>query len=98
MSMDKFNFDEWSRLYETDPAEFERRRTEYLNASIMAAPIQNRAAMRMIQLECDTIRKMYPPMEALVKITELLVEKLKHLRANLTELREMVEDSNEDKA
>jgi hypothetical protein len=54
--------------------------------------------MRMIQLECDTIRKMYPPMEALVKITELLVEKLKHLRANLTELREMVEDSNEDKA
>ena len=96
--MDKFSFDEWSTLYSTNPAEYERRRAELLNANIMTAPVEHRNAMRMIQLECDTIRAMYPPLEATVKIAELMVAKLKDLRANLTQLREMVEDSNEDKA
>lgn len=96
--MDKFSFDEWAELYATDPAEYERRRAEYLNETILAAPVEQRAAMRMIQLECDTIRSMYPPLEATRRIAELMISKLKDLRARLTELREMVEDSNEDQA
>lgn len=96
--MDNFSFDHWSTLYETNPNEYERRRAEYLNQTIMNAPVGIRNTMRMIQLECDTIRAMYPPLEATVKITELMVAKLKDLRANLTQLREMVEDSNEDEA
>jgi len=93
--MDKFSFDEWMQLYKTNPAEYERRRADVLNESIMKAPVEHRNAMRMIQLECDTIRSMYPPMEATIKIAELMVAKLKDLRANLTELREMIEDSND---
>lgn len=96
--MDNFSFDHWSTLYATNPDEYERRRAEYLNQTIMNAPVSIRNTMRMIQLECDTIRAMYPPLEATVKITELMVAKLKDLRANLTQLREMVEDSNEDEA
>jgi hypothetical protein len=96
--MDKFNFDYWKDLYESNPAEYERQRTEFLNQKIMDAPVAYRNSMRMIQLECDTIRAMYPPMEATIKIAELMVVKLKDLRAHLTELREIVEDINEDKA
>jgi hypothetical protein len=93
--MDKFSFDYWSSLYDTNPAEYERQRTEYLNQHIMNAPVEYRNAMRLVQLECDTIRQLYSPMEATVKIAELMAEKLKNLKANLTELREIVEDSND---
>jgi len=93
--MDKFSFDFWSNLYETDPAEYERQRSAYLNQHILNAPVSQRNQLRMIQLECDTIRSMYSPMEATAKIAELMVEKLKELKANLTELREIVEDSND---
>lgn len=96
--MNNFSFDYWANLYQTDPEEFERQRAELLNQHIMNAPVELRNTMRMVQLECDTIRLMYPPMEATIKIAELMVEKLKVMRAKLTELREIIEDSNEDKA
>lgn len=95
--MDKFNFDEWAKLYENNPDEYERRRAEYLKQSILNAPVEYRNHLRIIQLECDTIRSMYSPLEATIKISELMVKKLKDLRTNLTELREIIEDSNEDK-
>jgi hypothetical protein len=93
--MDKFDFDKWSKLYENDPDEYERQRAIYLNDRIMEAPVHRRDQLRLIQLECDTIREMYPPLEATVKIAELMVEKLKDLKTTITELREMIEDSRD---
>jgi hypothetical protein len=37
--MQAFNFDDWADLYQTDPAAFEKRRQEVLEAMISAAPI-----------------------------------------------------------
>jgi hypothetical protein len=89
------NFDHWRHLYETDPAEYERQRTEYLNQAILAAPIKYRHSMRIMQLECDTIRLMYPPLEATVKMVELMTKKLNDISVSLTELREIIEDSKD---
>lgn len=93
--MDKIDFEYWANLYATDPVEYEKQRVQLLEQHILSAPVEHRNSMRMIQLECDTIRQMYPPLEATVKIAELMVENLKVLRARMTELREMIEDSND---
>ncbi len=94
--MDNFNFDEWAELYRTDPEAYERRRSEYLNEYIMNAPVENRNDLRMLQLEVDTIRNMYPPDEALKIIMEMLVERLKTLKTTLTQARQYLEDLDED--
>lgn len=96
--MDRINFDEWSKLYETNPVEFERRRAEFLTAQIDKAPISIRNHLRLIQMQCDTLHAMYPPLEATIKILELTVEKMKELRTNLTILRERIEDAGQEDA
>ena len=96
MAMD---FDAWSKLYREDPVEYERRRAEMLNETIMKAPVEHRNMLRMIKLEVDTIRQMYPdPVEATIRISEAMVAKMKHMKAELTRLREILEDSNDDQA
>lgn len=94
--MNKFNFDEWSNLYQTDPVEYERRRTELLNQTILTAPVECRNHLRMIQLEVDTIRNIYSPEESAFIIAEMMLSKLKEMRVKMTELREIIEDSNEN--
>ncbi len=90
--MYKFDFDEWAKLYETDPEAFERKRKEVLEAEIMKAPVENRAMLRILQLECDAAHKTMDPMEATVAISEMMIHKLNQLKAPLTALREIAED------
>lgn len=94
--MDRINFDEWAKLYETNPVEFERRRAEFLAEQIDKAPITIRNHLRLIQLQCDTVRAMYPPLEATIKILELTVEKMRELKTNLTILRARIEDAGQE--
>lgn len=93
--MSNFNFDEWSKLYETDPDEFERRRTELLQARIMQSPIPQRNMLRMLQLEVDTIRQTHSPEDALVLINEMMTDRLHRLNEQLIRLQRAIGDDEE---
>jgi hypothetical protein len=90
--MTKFSFDEWTKLYESNPAEFERRRTEFLEQEIMKAPIANRNNLRMLQIQCDALREIMSPMEATAEMSSMMTAKLSELKTSLTQLRSMCED------
>ena len=90
--MTEFNFDEWAELYKSDPEEFENKRRELLEAEIMKAPIEHRNDLRVIQLECDIVSLTNTPLNATIKLSEMMVERLNRLKAPLTRLREIAED------
>ncbi len=94
-TMYKFDFDEWADLYERDPAEFERKRRQVLDAEIQKAPVEQRLRLKLIQLECDVYHTTLDPMEATAKMTEMLIKKAKELKGPLTSLREILEDAAE---
>ncbi len=76
-----FNFDEWADLYKKDPAEFERRRKEVLEAEILKSPVSRRHKLRLLQVQCDSYRNTLSPIDATVQMSTLLMKtahKLKH--------------------
>lgn len=90
--MDDFSFDEWAKLYKTDPIEFECRRKDLLEKQILKAPIENRNNLRLLQMECDAIRKTHGPMESAAIMTSMASKKLQELKTPLTQLRSACED------
>lgn len=90
--MTEFSFDEWAQLYETDPDAFERKRADLLEEVIRSAPVEHRAKLRMLQMECDGIRQVMSPMEATVEMTRMATAKLQELKTPLTQLRAACED------
>lgn len=93
--MYEFNFDEWAALYRENPEEFERKRKQVIEAEILKAPVEHRAQLRILQMDCDGIRQAMPPLEATVEMSKLMINKLNELKAPLTQLREIYEDINE---
>lgn len=93
--MNKIDFDQWATLYSENPEEFERRRKELIEREILNAPIEHRAKLRILQVECDAIRQSMSPLEATVEMSKMMVNKLNELRAPLTQLREICEDINQ---
>ena len=90
--MSNFSFDEWSKLYESDPIAFENKRKELLEAEILKAPVEQRGKLRLIQMECDAIRTSMSPIEATIEMTQMATKKLQELKTPLTQLRAMCED------
>lgn len=90
--MTEFSFDEWTQLYETDPDAFERKRASLLEEVIRSAPVEHRAKLRMLQMECDGIRQAMSPMEATLEMTRMATSKLQELKTPLTQLRAACED------
>ena len=90
--MTEFNFDEWSELFESNPAEFERRRTQLLEEEILKVPAANRSRLRLLQIECDGIRQSMHPLDAAAEMTQMTVDKLRELKTPLTQLRSVCED------
>ena len=74
--MTKFDFDEWANLYKTNPAEFEIKRKELLDAEIANAPAACRMQLRLLQIDCDTLRETLPPAEAAKEISKLMLDKV----------------------
>lgn len=93
--MTNFNFDEWVDLYRKDPVAFENKRKEILESLIMGSSERNRPMLRLIQLECDAIRQTTDPLSATIEISRMMVERLNRLKAPITELREILEDTME---
>lgn len=90
--MTDFSFDEWAQLYEDNPAEFERKRAALLEEVIRSAPVEHRAKLRMLQIECDGIRQAMSPMEATIEMSKMASAKLQELKTPLTQLRAICED------
>lgn len=90
--MTEFSFDEWAQLYESDPEAFERKRAALLEETIRSAPVEHRAKLRMLQIECDGIRQAMSPMEATIEITKMASAKLQEMKTPLTQLRAICED------
>lgn len=90
--MNKFNFDEWAELYKTDPAQFELKRKQLLEETILSAPVAHRARLRLIQVECDAIHNTHTPLAGTVEISRLMSAKLGELKTSLTHLRARCED------
>ena len=84
--MIKINFDEWANLYKNYPEEFERKRKEVIDDEIAKSPISRRNNLRMIQMECDAIRGMYPPLQAANEMSKLMVEKVYQLQDSFLDL------------
>ena len=85
-------FDEWAALFKKDPREFENKRKQVLDEIINQAPIAVRNNLRLLQMECDVLRTMYPPMEATVKISELMTLKLVSLQQELIKLKKELDE------
>jgi hypothetical protein len=90
--MNNFSFDEWTKLYETNPEEFERKRKNLLEAEILKAPVENRSKLRLLQMECDAIRASMTPIEATIEMTKMAAKTLQELKTPLTQLRAICED------
>lgn len=85
--MQDFYFDDWADLYRKDPAEFEKKRQQVLDAVIARAPLEIRDKLRITQMECDAIRSIYPPLEAAAAISRLMLERLLDLQNSLIDLK-----------
>lgn len=92
-SLPSFDFDEWARLARRDPAGFEARRRELLDAVIAEAPASRRQRLRRLQWRIDRERERCPnPLGACVRLSDWmwrsfageggLAESLNRLRAS----------------
>jgi hypothetical protein len=86
------NFDEWVRLYEISPAEYERRRIEFLTQEILKAPSNMRDNLMSIQAQCNVIHNTLDPIDATIEMMKMTKSKLKELKTPLTQLRAICED------
>jgi hypothetical protein len=69
-SLPSFDFDEWARLAQRDPAGFEARRRELLDAVIAEAPASRRQRLRRLQWRIDRERERCPnPLNACVRLS-----------------------------
>lgn len=85
--MEDFNFDEWAELYKTNPVEFEQRRKNLLEKTILGAPTRCRTKLRLLQMECDAYHKSLDPIAATVAITKLMLGRANELRYQLESLK-----------
>jgi hypothetical protein len=90
--MTNFDFDEWVKLYEANPAEYERKRAEVLTQEILKAPVGIRNDLRLLQMQCDVLHNTLDPMDATVEMTKMMKNKLSELKTPLTQLRAICED------
>jgi len=83
-----FNFDEWSKLAQENPEEFQRRRQEEIDKVISAAhPAEMQHRLRQLQWSIDMeIKRSKNPLDALVKIQRRMWESFYRLNKELQAL------------
>lgn len=90
--MANLSFDELSELYKSDPIAFEKKRKELIDEVIMSAPVDKRAKLRILQMECDAIRETHSEIEATEEISRMMIAKANELIAPLEQLRSIIKD------
>ena len=96
MIITEFIFDDWVKLYESNPIEFEYKRAEILKQVICDAPIEIRDKLRIIQMECDVIHNLYSGIEATTEISKIMINKLNELIIPLEELKTICDNYHEE--
>lgn len=73
-----FDFDQWKKLYETDPKEFERKKREAIEECITSAGSpEQQQKLRQLQWNIDAeVRKCKNPLEACIKLYSMLIEQV----------------------
>jgi hypothetical protein len=67
-----FEFEQWARLANDDPASFEEARRLMIDSLIAAAPEGIQLRLRGLQWQVDRLRELHNPMGACVKISKLM--------------------------
>ena len=72
-----FDFDEWQRLFESDPDAFEARRRATIDSAIRRAPGRMQQRLRRLQWRIDATRRRYKhPTVSSAKLFEMMLEKV----------------------
>lgn len=70
---ERFDFDKWKTLHETDPQKFEATRRLYMEKVIEAASARNKRRMRGLVFQVDAIReRSNNPIKSCVDITSMM--------------------------
>ncbi len=71
------DFDDWAELAQSDPAAFEARRQQAIDALIERMPAHKRQRMRCLQWKIDQVRnRASSPMAACIKLSEMMWDSL----------------------
>ncbi len=86
-------FEDWQRLHETDPAAFELRRKEALEALIQSAPVDMQPRLSGLQFRVDMERsRAGSDLSACLKAQSMMWDSLIRLRDVLSELSGIQKD------
>lgn len=88
----EFNFDEWKTLYETNPEEYERRRTETVRAVIDSAPAELQLSLLQLQWKLDGIHKTNTPIGGLLKMQGMMWDSFLKMNDSLQTLAGHADD------
>ncbi len=71
------DFDDWAELAKSDPASFEERRKQAIEALIARMPEHKQQRMRCLQWKIDQVRdRAGSPMAACIKLSEMMWDSL----------------------
>jgi len=71
------DFDDWAELAQSDPAGFEARREQAIDALITRMPEHKQQRMRCLQWKIDQVRnRAGSPMAACIKLSEMMWDSL----------------------
>jgi hypothetical protein len=83
----EMDFDEWKSLAQNDPATFETRRQQYLEAFIENAPLEKRRRLRGLQWQIDQTRNLAgSPLASCIAISNMMWDSLYQLNQQQREL------------
>jgi len=72
-----FDFDEWKKLFESDPDAFEARRRELIDSEIQRASSKMQPRLRGLQWHIDVTRRRYKhPVVSSAKLFEMMWQKV----------------------
>lgn len=71
------DFDQWAELAKSNPAAFETKRAEVIDAMIENMPVHKQQRMRCLQWKIDQVRNQASnPMAACIKLSEMMWDSL----------------------
>ncbi len=87
-----FDFDEWRRLADSDPAAFEAARDDAIRALIQQIPEERQKRMAGLQWRIDSVRAMAPnPTASFLSLSDMMWESFYRQQAMLKSLLEFDE-------
>ncbi|MEM7292922.1 MAG: DUF3135 domain-containing protein [Pseudomonadota bacterium] len=85
--VDNVDFDEWMKLYESDPERFEQRRQELIRSAIGNAPEDHQRRLNGLQFQIDMERqRSESSLQGCMRISSMMWERFDELRTTLNSI------------